>query len=96
MEAAQIKTVLSANQKLIKLYWEIGRTIFIKQKESGWGSNIIGKLALDLQNSFHGIAGFSRVNIFKMRAFYQAYEKVSPAVRQIKVLHLLDDNIISK
>ena len=86
IEKAQIKAALSVNQELVKLYWDIGKSIAEKQKSEKWGSNVIDKLGKDLQRAFPGIQGFSRANIFKMRAFYLAYEKVSQAVRQFKNL----------
>jgi predicted nuclease of restriction endonuclease-like (RecB) superfamily len=57
-----------------------------QQEEHGWGSKILEKLALDLQNEFPGLAGFSRANIFHMRAFYTAYEKVEKPSRQLEEL----------
>lgn len=86
VQDAQVKAVLSANKELIKLYWYIGQTIVEKQKESSWGSSVIEQLAKDLQNSFPGIAGFSRANIFRMRVFFISYAKVAQAVRQFEDL----------
>jgi len=45
---------------------------------------IIEKLAKDIQNSFPGIEGFSRTNIFRMRAFYIAYQTNPPAGGQFQ------------
>ncbi len=87
---AQVKAVLSANKELIELYWFIGETIAERQQVSGWGSNIIEKLAEDLQNEFPGLGGFSRANVFRMQAFYRAYEKVAQAVRQIGELPIFN------
>lgn len=81
VQETQIRSTLSANKELIKLYWSIGKIIVEKQQKNGWGSNVIETLAQDLQNSFSGVSGFSRANIFKMRSFYLAYEKVSQPVR---------------
>ena len=83
---AQIKATLAANKELIKLYWHIGKTIVEKQKTYAWGSQVIERLAHDLQNLFPGIQGFSRANVFRMQAFYTTYEKVAQAVRQIDEL----------
>lgn len=83
IQEAQIKAVLAANKELLKLYWTIGQTIASKQEENGWGSNIIEKLANDIQNAFPGISGFSKRNVFRMRAFYLAYQKMPQAVAQI-------------
>ncbi len=82
IQNAQIKAALSVNQELIKLYWDIGNEIVKRQKKEKWGSKVIEKLAHDLQTSFPGIQGFSRSNIFRIRAFYTAYEKVAQAARQ--------------
>ncbi len=86
VQEAQIKAALSANKELIKLYWSIGKTITEKQEKSGWGTKVIEQLACDLQNCFPGIEGFSRRNIFRMRAFYLAYQFVTRAVSQIEEL----------
>jgi len=90
IKAAQIKAALAANKELLKLYWYIGNTISEKQQLSAWGSNIIEKLAYDLQNSFPGMAGFSKRNIFRIRAFYLVYEKVPQAVTQIETLPIFN------
>lgn len=79
---AQISAVLSVNKELLKLYWHIGETIYHKK----WGTKINEALAEDLQRSFPGISGFSRANIFRMQAFYTAYEKVAQAARQLEEL----------
>lgn len=82
----QLRAAINANKELIPLYWTIGRTIVQRQEESGWGTNFIEKLTRDLQNEFPGIEGFSRSNVFRMRAFYTTYSKVAPAVRQFDEL----------
>lgn len=81
IKEAQIKAALSANKELLKLYWYMGKTISENQKQSNWKTGDLERLAKDLQNSFPGVAGFSRANIFHIRAFYLAYEKVQQAVR---------------
>jgi predicted nuclease of restriction endonuclease-like (RecB) superfamily len=86
VKEAQIKAALSVNSELMRLYWDIGRTIVQKQESEGWGAQVIEKLSQDLQKAFPGIQGFSRANIFMMRAFYLAYEKVLQAVRQFEDL----------
>lgn len=86
IRSSQIKAISKVNEELIKLYWEIGREIVERQEKEAWGSQVIERLAKDLQSSFPGISGFSRANVFKMRAFYLGCAKVSQAVRQIEEL----------
>ncbi|HLJ31406.1 MAG TPA: PDDEXK nuclease domain-containing protein [Candidatus Babeliales bacterium] len=86
VQEAQIKATFSANKELMCLYWSIGKIINEKQTLSGWGTKLIEQLAEDLQNTFPGIGGFSRANIFRIKAFFASYEIVAQAVRQFESL----------
>jgi predicted nuclease of restriction endonuclease-like (RecB) superfamily len=70
---AQTQAMLSVNRELIRLYWEIGREIVQRQDQAGWGRSVVEQLADDIRRSFLGMGGFSRTNVFRMRAFYLAY-----------------------
>ena len=87
VQEAQTRAMLSVNRELIRLYWDIGRSIFERQVEAGWGQKVLERLADDLQKALPGIGGFSRSNVFRMRAFYAAYRspgEVAQPVRQTK------------
>jgi predicted nuclease of restriction endonuclease-like (RecB) superfamily len=86
IRSAQLKAAISVNREMIKLYWEIGQDIAHKQEREAWGTKIVERVAKDLQNEFPGIEGFSRTNIFRMRAFYLAYAIVPQAVGQLENL----------
>lgn len=81
---AQLKAAIAASRELSKLYWELGKDIVEKQKREGWGSKVLERVAKDLQNEFPGVEGFSRTNIFRMRAFYLAYSNCLTAVGQLQ------------
>jgi predicted nuclease of restriction endonuclease-like (RecB) superfamily len=87
IQRAQVRAVVAANRELIRLYWDIGREIVQRQEQEGWGAKVIDRLAADLQKAFPGRAGFSRVNIHRMRSLYLAYTKgltiVSQPARQL-------------
>jgi len=101
VRSAQLKAAVAVNRELIQLYWDIGRLIVERQDEEGWGKNVVERLADDIQREFPGLGGFSRSNVFRMRAFYTAYakaeavqpraatesrgKKVAQAVRQLAV-----------
>lgn len=87
MGKRQTKAMLSVNRELIQLYWDIGRLIVERQEKAEWGQSVLEHLADDLQKAFPGVGGFSRSNVFRMRAFFVAYrytEQVAQAVRQAK------------
>jgi predicted nuclease of restriction endonuclease-like (RecB) superfamily len=58
---------------MIELYWNIGRSIVIKQATEKWGNKVIETLAADLQRELPGLRGYSSRNIWRMRAFYVEY-----------------------
>lgn len=86
IQQAQIKAAVAANKELTLLYWAIGEIITQQQEKNGWGTSFVECLAKDLQNAFPGIAGFSRSNIFRMKAFFSSYAKNPTAVGQIEDL----------
>lgn len=90
IRSAQIRAAMAVNQELILLYWQIGREILARQKEEGWGSKVIDRLAMDLKREFPGITGFSPRNLKYMRAFAEAYpdeEIVQRSAAQIPWRH---------
>jgi len=73
IRTAQIKASLSANEKLLELYWDIGKTIVEKQQEEGWGSKVIERMAKDLKAAFPRMTGLSLRNMLYMKQFFEAY-----------------------
>lgn len=70
---AQVKALRTVNRELVLLYWDLGKLVVEKQKKEKFGDAVIEGLALDLQNSFPGIKGFSARNIWRMRDLYLSY-----------------------
>ncbi len=64
----QIKATLSANKEIILLYWEIGKELFEKQENKGWGNSVVDNLEKDLAKEFPNVKGFSRRNLFYMKS----------------------------
>jgi len=70
------------NTELISLYWIIGTRILERQRDAGWGSLVVRQLAEDLRSEFPAMKGFSRSNLFYMRAFAAAWPNVGAIVQQ--------------
>lgn len=83
---SQYEALKVVNKELIKLYWEIGKSIIEKQEVFGWGKSVVQNLAGELQKEFVGIKGFSVQNLWNMRQFYVEYKdnsKLQPLVGEI-------------
>ena len=90
IKLAQVKAALAVNKEMVLLYWDIGRKIYEKQKEEGWGAKIIDKLSQDLKKGFPQIKGFSTRNLKYMRALalaYKDFEFVQQLAAQIPWFH---------
>jgi predicted nuclease of restriction endonuclease-like (RecB) superfamily len=73
IRAAQVRAAIAVNQELVLLYWGIGKEILIRQKEDGWGTRVIERLAKDLRSEFPDMQGLSPRNLGYMRAFAEAW-----------------------
>ena len=73
IRSAQIRAALSVNRELLHLYWQIGRLLVERQKNSRWGAKVLDQLSADLRREFPDIKGFSTTNLKYMRSFAAAY-----------------------
>jgi len=83
---SQMEAITAINVVLNKRNLSVGKIITEKQNKYKWGSNFLENLAKDLQNMYPGNSGFSAANIYRMKAFYQAYKNIRTAVREIDKL----------
>lgn len=74
IEQSQVEAISSVNSALNMRNWMIGKIIVNKQKQHVGDSNFLDELVHDLQNMYPGNKGFSEANVYRMRAFYEAYE----------------------
>ncbi|MDM8515546.1 PDDEXK nuclease domain-containing protein [Desulfobacterales bacterium HSG16] len=90
VRSAQYAALKAVNTELVGLYWDIGRMIVERQHEAGWGKSVVKQLSADLRAEFPGIGGFSASNLWRMKAFFEAYtdhQKIAPLVREIGWSH---------
>ena len=68
------------------MYWQIGKYVSEKTKESGWGKSVVQQFSDFLKRTYPSSNGFSAQNIWRMKQFFETYkdnEKLSPLVREI-------------
>lgn len=73
IERAKLQAVLKVNSELLSLYWSIGKDILLKQKEHGWGKQVITQLSRDLSLRFPDDRGYSERNLGYMKQFAMEY-----------------------
>jgi predicted nuclease of restriction endonuclease-like (RecB) superfamily len=83
IRSTQIKAALSVNEKLIELYWYLGKGIDEKIQNAHWGEGVIKRIASDLKTEFPNLTGFSRDNIYFMLRFYRFYQNAGSIVEQL-------------
>lgn len=101
VHSARLRVQRKANIELLRLWWQIGRTILDRQETLGWGSKVLERLASDLRAEFPSMKGFSRRNLLYMRAFTRAWPDAAAIMQQpvaqlpwghvIELLDKLDD-----
>jgi predicted nuclease of restriction endonuclease-like (RecB) superfamily len=92
IQAAQTRAALAINTELVRLYWEIGRTILERQRVEGWGARVVERLAQDLKEAFPTMRGFSSTNLKYMRHFAEScpnFQIGQQAADQLPWFHLV-------
>jgi predicted nuclease of restriction endonuclease-like (RecB) superfamily len=92
IQRARQRAFQAVNTELIDLYWRVGQYISRKLEAAEWGEKVVGQLAQYIHHRMPNVRGFSRPNLFRMRAFFEAYRDdqiVSPLVRLLSwTMHL--------
>ncbi|MBF6594496.1 MAG: hypothetical protein IVW51_08615 [Thermaceae bacterium] len=70
---AQTRAALAVSRELLRLYWELGRSLDQATSQRPWGQKVTEQMVADLRRAFPGVEGFSKRNPERMRAFYRAY-----------------------
>lgn len=72
------------------MYWNIGKYISKKVENAEWGQSIVNDLAEYIAGKHPDMKGYSNKNLWRMKQFYEAYNKnrkLSPLVRQLSWTH---------
>jgi predicted nuclease of restriction endonuclease-like (RecB) superfamily len=86
IEQSKVEGITAINLALNRRNWLLGQIIVEKQNEHKWGSNFLDNLAKDLQHIYPDSAGFSAANVYRMKAFYEAYREIRAAARELETL----------
>ncbi|MDR1652825.1 MAG: PDDEXK nuclease domain-containing protein [Prevotellaceae bacterium] len=80
---SQIKAAIKVNSELLRLYWDLGRDIVVRQMDAAWGSGFFEQLSKDLRSEFPEMKGFSTSNLYYIKQFYLFYSQTIPDFQQL-------------
>lgn len=78
VHTARLRVQRAANTELLRLWWQVGRTILDRQERARWGDKVLSRLAADLRAEFPSMKGFSVTNLKYMRRFAEAWAEPDP------------------
>lgn len=79
----QIKAAVKVNSELLRFYWELGRDIVDKQKNTKWGDGFLKQLSQDLSSTFPDMKGFSKRNLELIRKWYRFWSDNTLIAKQL-------------
>ena len=75
LQIAQQRAIYTANEEMLRMYWDIGGMLQQSQDADGWGKKTLQRLAVDLKNEYSKIKGFSVRNMQCMMQFFNEYNQ---------------------
>lgn len=64
------------------IYWNLGKLLFEKQLEEGYGSGVVKQLSVDLKHEFPDM-GLSPRNLWNMKRYYERYYQADTKLLQL-------------
>ena len=98
IEQARLNAYTAVNIELINCYWQVGEFISNRVANASWGDKTVDQLAEYIQNEYHGLKGYNRRGLYRMKQFYETYANspfVSPAVTQIEMTKTKQPKIVT-
>jgi len=78
---ARTQIAKQINSTTNSVYWNLGKLLFEKQLEEGYGSGVVKQLSVDLKSEFPDM-GLSPRNLWDMKRFYERYYQADIKLRQ--------------
>jgi predicted nuclease of restriction endonuclease-like (RecB) superfamily len=81
IRTARVQIAKQVNSTANSVYWNLGKLLFEKQLEEGYGSGVVKQLSIDLKSEFPDM-GLSPRNLWDMKRFYERYYQADIKLRQ--------------
>lgn len=92
-QSAQLKAAIKINSEKLSFNWSLGKDLVTRKAEEKWGAGVVEQLSSDLQQAFPNDKGFSKVNLWRMKRWYQIFstkeanEKLSQLGTELQSQH---------
>ena len=81
IRTARLLLAKQVNRTANSVYWSLGKLLFEKQLNEGYGSNVVKQLSVDLKKEFPDM-GVSPRNLWNMKRFYERYYQTDTKLLQ--------------
>lgn len=81
IRVARTQIAKQVNSIANSVYWNLGKLLFEKHLERGYGSGVVERLSVDLKNEFPDM-GLSPRNLWNMKRFYERYYQADTKLLQ--------------
>lgn len=82
VRATQFRAARATNTEVLRLCWSVGREILDRQREAGWGGQVINRLSADLRRELPDQRGWSPSNLKNMRRIAEVWPTVGELGQQ--------------
>ncbi|MET9975521.1 YhcG family protein [Streptomyces microflavus] len=91
VRGAHVRAQLKVNTEMLRMYWQIGRTILERQRGEKWGTKVIERIATELRTEFPQQRGFSTRNLQYMQQMARTWPDsiAQQAVAQLPWGHIV-------
>lgn len=79
----QIRASVKVNSEMLRFYWQLGKGIAQREKQSQWGEGFYEKLSRDLKATLSGAHSFTPRNLRYIKKFYLLYYKLYTFLPQL-------------
>jgi len=80
---SQLKAAIKVNDEMLRLYWDLGRDIVVRQMDVVWGNGFFKQLSEELTSEFPDTKGFSKSNLYNIKQFYLFYNQDNTIFHQV-------------
>ena len=91
IEQSKLKAFSEVNKALLHAYWNIGKELC---DNASYGKSVVEKLSQDLRMKYPNARGYSVRNLWNMKRFYEAYQKLQPLAAELVLEATWTNNVV--